>query len=141
MLYFSTRVTAVHILKAIRFFISRRFIYERSVTNIRDWSLAYSFICVTQTLLQQVTTFQIAKSLLLRQVPLLPGQVTHRPLLPPPERVTISNTGHLLPFQRVTNSMQVTTPPLPAQFMSFHTFRTGHQNHLPAAQVTSTSCV
>ena len=33
------------ILKAIRFFISRRFIYERSATNIRDWSLAYSFIC------------------------------------------------------------------------------------------------
>ena len=23
----------------------RRFIYERSATNIRDWSLAYSFIC------------------------------------------------------------------------------------------------
>ena len=44
-LYFSTRGTAVQILKAIRFFfISRRFIYERSVTNIRDWSLAYSFI-------------------------------------------------------------------------------------------------
>ena len=27
------------------FFILRRFIYERSDTNIRDWSLAYSFIC------------------------------------------------------------------------------------------------
>ena len=26
----------------------RRFIYERSVTNIRDWSLAYSFICTSQ---------------------------------------------------------------------------------------------
>ena len=23
----------------------RRFIYERSATNMRDWSLAYSFIC------------------------------------------------------------------------------------------------
>ena len=44
MLYFSTRVTAVHIFKAIRFFITRLFIYERSVTNILDWSLAYSFI-------------------------------------------------------------------------------------------------
>ena len=30
-LYFSTRGTAAQILKAIRFFISRRFIYERSV--------------------------------------------------------------------------------------------------------------
>ena len=37
--------TAVQILKAIRYFISRRFIFERSATNIRDWSLAYSFIC------------------------------------------------------------------------------------------------
>ena len=44
-LYISTRGTSVQILKAIRFFISRRFIYERSVTNIHDWSLAYSFIC------------------------------------------------------------------------------------------------
>ena len=44
-LYFLTRGTAVQILKAIRFFISRGFIYERSDTNIRDWSMAYSFIC------------------------------------------------------------------------------------------------
>ena len=36
-------MTSVHILKAIRFSISRRFIYERSVTNIRNWWLAYSF--------------------------------------------------------------------------------------------------
>ena len=44
-LYFSSPGTAVQILNAIRFFfISRRFIYKRSVTNIRDWSLAYSFI-------------------------------------------------------------------------------------------------
>ena len=27
----------------------RRFIYERSVTNIRDWSLAYSFTCLFLT--------------------------------------------------------------------------------------------
>ena len=27
----------------------RRFIYERSVANIRDWSLAYSFICLKKT--------------------------------------------------------------------------------------------
>ena len=27
------------------FLISRRIIYERSANNIRDWSLAYSFIC------------------------------------------------------------------------------------------------
>ena len=27
------------------YLISRRFIYERSATNIRDWSLAYSFKC------------------------------------------------------------------------------------------------
>ena len=46
-LYFSTRGTTVQILKAIRFFISRRFIYEMSDTNIRDWSLAYSFNCGT----------------------------------------------------------------------------------------------
>ena len=38
------RVAAVQILQAIRFFISQRFIYERSATNIRDWPLAYSFI-------------------------------------------------------------------------------------------------
>ena len=25
----------------------RRFIYERSASNIRDWSLAYSFMCHT----------------------------------------------------------------------------------------------
>ena len=25
----------------------QRFIYERSATNIRDWSLAYSFICIS----------------------------------------------------------------------------------------------
>ena len=49
MLYFSTRVPVVHILKAIRGFVSRRFIYERSVANIRDWSLAYSFICLKKT--------------------------------------------------------------------------------------------
>ena len=43
-LYFSTRGTAVQILKVIRFFfISRRFIYLWSATNIRDWLLAYSF--------------------------------------------------------------------------------------------------
>ena len=44
-LYFSSPGIAVQILKAIMFFISRRFIYERSDTNIRDWSLAYSFLC------------------------------------------------------------------------------------------------
>ena len=43
-LYFSTRGTAIQILKAIPIFISRRFIYERSDCNIRDWSLAYFFI-------------------------------------------------------------------------------------------------
>ena len=49
--------SAVQILETIRFILFRddsftreqsniqRFIYERSATNIRDWSLAYSFIC------------------------------------------------------------------------------------------------
>ena len=49
--------TAVQILDTIRFIIfyadlytrgqsnMRRLIYERSVTNIRDWSLAYSCMC------------------------------------------------------------------------------------------------
>ena len=27
----------------------RRFMYERSVTNIHDWSLAYSFICMSMS--------------------------------------------------------------------------------------------
>ena len=48
---------AVQILETIRFILfrddsftrgqsnMRRFIYERSATNIRDWSLAYSFKC------------------------------------------------------------------------------------------------
>ena len=55
-LHFSTQGPDVQILKAIRFFISRRFIYERAATNICDWSLAYSFIygekelCATDTL-------------------------------------------------------------------------------------------
>ena len=31
--------------KGYRIFISRRFIYVGAATNIRDWSLAYSFIC------------------------------------------------------------------------------------------------
>ena len=42
-LYFSTRGNAVQILKAIRFFILRQFICERSATSIRDWSLGVLF--------------------------------------------------------------------------------------------------
>ena len=49
---------AVQILEAIRFILfrddsftrgqsnMRRFTYEKSATNIHDWSLAYSFICI-----------------------------------------------------------------------------------------------
>ena len=36
----------------------RRFIYERSPTNIRDWSPAYSFICLPEieTALPEIAT-------------------------------------------------------------------------------------